>query len=63
MDEQGTINTICPTCDGSGGIRVARAIVHLQGNRPTGPAATAWVLEECRTCEGDGKLPGLQAPV
>jgi DnaJ-class molecular chaperone len=55
MDEPVTISTLCPVCEGSGEIRVARAVVSLS----SGQAGTALVTETCKTCGGDGKLKGF----
>lgn len=53
-------NTICPTCDGSGAVIVARAVASER--QPT-YVGTAHVEQVCPTCKGSGRLKGFQAPV
>jgi DnaJ-class molecular chaperone len=62
MGEQVSVNTLCPLCEGAGEIRIGRAIAVMQGETSTGPARTAWVAEQCKPCNGNGKLKGLQTP-
>ena len=59
MDEPVRMNTICPTCEGRGEIRVARAVVSLSTNQ----GGTALITQDCKTCGGEGKLKGFVPPV
>lgn len=63
MGEQVTgprgMRTICPDCHGAGTIRTPRGIIRLATNE----ASTVVVDEHCKTCDGDGTLPGFMAPV
>lgn len=59
MDTPATMNTLCPTCEGSGEMNVARGVIQLG----TGRVGTALVTERCKTCGGEGKLKGFVPPV
>lgn len=50
---------LCPTCDGSGTIAVARAAT--MGRAP-GRIGTGYQAQACRDCEGTGWIPPRHPP-